>query len=73
MPLDTNPRLSDPDSLFAALIEAHQDLPPEFSRQLDASLVLLLANHIGDAAVVIEAIRIAREVVTGQHPRPGEG
>ncbi len=49
MPLDTTPRLTDPDALYAALVAAHADLPPEASRRLDAQLVLLLANHIGDA------------------------
>ncbi len=58
--LRTEPRLADPDRLYAALMEAHRDLDPEASRRLDAKLVLLLANHIGDAAVVEEAIALAR-------------
>ena len=61
MPLDLSPRLSDPDGLFAALVAAHEGLDPAASRRLDAALVLLLANHIGDAGVVLEAIRVARE------------
>jgi hypothetical protein len=59
--LHTEPRLADPDALYAALMDAHRDLPPEESRKLDAKLVLLLANHIGDARVVLDAIRIARQ------------
>jgi Protein of unknown function (DUF2783) len=58
--LDTTPRLADPDALFAALVEAHRDLSPDASRRLDARLVLLLANHIGDAGVIGEAIAAAR-------------
>ncbi len=61
MPLDLSPRLSDPDGLFAALVAAHEGLDPPASRRLDAALVLLLANHIGDAGVVLEAICVAQE------------
>ncbi len=60
MPLDLAPRLGDPDGLFAALVAAHEGLEPAASRRLDAALVLLLANHIGDDAVVLDAIRVAR-------------
>ncbi len=60
MPLDLAPRLGDPDGLFAALVAAHEGLEPAASRRLDAALVLLLANHIGDDAVVLDAIQVAR-------------
>ena len=58
--LNLSPRLSDPDALFAALVAAHEGLPDAASRRLDAKLVLLLANHIGDAAVILDALRIAQ-------------
>ncbi len=58
--LNLAPRLSDPDALFAALVAAHEGLPTPASRRLDAKLVLLLANHIGDAAVVLDALRVAQ-------------
>jgi hypothetical protein len=61
MSLDTTPRLADPDALFALLVEAHRGLDAAASRRLDARLVLLLANHIGDMAVLREAIAQARE------------
>lgn len=60
MSLDTSPRLADPDAVFAALVGAHRDLDAAASRKLDAKLVLLLANHIGDMEVLREAIAIAR-------------
>jgi hypothetical protein len=60
MKLDTSPRLADPDAAFAALVEAHRDLDEAASRRLDARLVLILANHIGDPAVLREAIELAR-------------
>ena len=58
--LDLTPRLTDPDALFEALVAAHRDLSPVASRRLDARLILLLANHIGDAEVLAEAIAAAR-------------
>jgi len=58
--LDTTPRLADPDALFAALVDAHRGLSAAASRRLDARLILLLANHIGEAAVLAEAIAAAR-------------
>lgn len=68
MPLDLAPKLDDPDGLFAALVAAHEGLDPAASRRLDAQLVLLLANHIGDTAVVLDAIRIARDTDRGNAP-----
>ncbi|MBV8913844.1 MAG: DUF2783 domain-containing protein [Acetobacteraceae bacterium] len=60
MTLDLSPRLPEPDALFAALVAAHDGLEPEASRRLDAQLVLLLANHIGDQQVVLDAIAVAK-------------
>jgi hypothetical protein len=57
--LDTSPRFSDPDAAFRALVEAHRGLTPEQSAALNAKLVLLLANHIGDLAVLMDAITLA--------------
>ena len=50
MTLAREPRLPDPDGWYAQLMAAHRDLDEAASRQLDAALVVLLANHIGDAA-----------------------
>jgi hypothetical protein len=61
MKLDTSPRLADPDALFALLVEAHRGLDAEASRRLDARLVLLLANHVGDMEVLRQAIAAAKE------------
>lgn len=57
--LRTDPRIADPDALYAALMEAHRDLDAAASRRLDAKLVLILANHIGDMGVLREAIALA--------------
>jgi hypothetical protein len=42
------------------LIEAHRDLSDEQSALLNARLVLLLANHIGDLRILEEAITAAK-------------
>jgi hypothetical protein len=51
------------DDFYDALIETHRDLSDVQSALLNARLVLLLANHIGDIGVLREAMQIAREGV----------
>jgi hypothetical protein len=59
--LRTENGFANPDDLYDALIEAHRDLSEEQSATLNASLILILANHIADIDVVKEALRLARE------------
>lgn len=59
--LRTEPRLTDPDAFYALLMEAHRGLDDAASRRLDAKLVLILANHIGDAEVLREAVALATQ------------
>ena len=68
MRLDTTPRLPDPDAAFTALVDAHRDLDEAASRRFDARLVLILANHIGDAAVLNDALQLARDTTLRQQP-----
>jgi Protein of unknown function (DUF2783) len=63
--LDTSSRFADPDAAFRALIEAHRGLSEAESTALNARLVLLLANHIGDHAVLADAIRQAKAAAGG--------
>lgn len=49
------------DDFYEALIEAHRDLDDAQSERLNARLILLLANHIGDLTVLREALAAARE------------
>jgi hypothetical protein len=70
MTLRTEPRIPDPDAFYEALLEAHRGLPAEESRRLDARLVLLLANHVGDQAVLMAAIEAASRA--GDPPEPGD-
>ena len=65
MPVELAPRLADPDGVFAALVAAHDGLDPAASRRLDAALILLLANHIGDDGVVLDAIKVAQSAEAG--------
>lgn len=48
MPLNTQPNLPRPDDFYEALIDAHRGLSDEQSAMLNAQLILLLANHIGE-------------------------
>jgi hypothetical protein len=61
--LNTQPNLSAPDDFYQELIGLHRDLTEAQSALVNAKLILLLANHIGDAAVLREAMRAAREDV----------
>ncbi len=51
------------DDFYEALIDTHRELTDEQSAMVNARLVLLLANHIGDISVLREAMKIAREGV----------
>ncbi len=62
--LNTEPNLAQPDDIYEALVAVHRDLAPEQSRLLNAKLILLLANHIGDSVVLREAIAKARQGIT---------
>ncbi|WP_193172820.1 DUF2783 domain-containing protein [Nisaea nitritireducens] len=59
--LITAPNLTDADGFYEALIAAHQGLTPEQSTALNARLILLLANHVGDRDILLDALRKARE------------
>jgi len=61
--LNTEPNLPSPDDFYEQLIGAHRDLSDEESALVNAKLVLLLANHIGDPEVVAQALAAAREGV----------
>ncbi len=74
MSLNLQPNLSEPgkryfqaytpgDDFYEALIDTHRDLSDEQSSLVNAKLVLLLSNHIGDLSVLREAMIIARQGV----------
>lgn len=59
MSLRLAPNISDPDGFYQALMDAHRGLDEAASRKLDARLVILLANHVGDMAVLRQALELA--------------
>lgn len=58
--LDTEPGLEAADDFYEALIEAHRDLSLEQSHELNAKLVLLLANQVRRLDVLKAALHAAR-------------
>ena len=50
-----------PDDIYNAIVDAHRDLDDERCRAFDARLILLLVNHVGDDAVIREALAAARD------------
>jgi len=48
------------DEFYEALIDAHHGLSDEQSEALNARLILLLANHIGDLRVLRQALAAAQ-------------
>ena len=56
----TESRFANPDAAYTAIIDAHRGLAEAESAELNARLVLILANHIGDAQVLRQALALAR-------------
>ena len=59
MKLDAN--ITDPDGFYEALIKAHEGLSADDSAALNARLVFLLANQIGDQAILEQCVAAARK------------
>ncbi|CCD96056.1 conserved hypothetical protein [Bradyrhizobium sp. ORS 375] len=60
MSLILTPNISDTDDFYAELIGSQRELSEDEALRMNARLVLLLANHVGDRATLSEAIRLAR-------------
>lgn len=67
--LNTAPNLESPDDFYAVLLDAHRGLDDAQSQELNAKLVLLLANQVGSRAVLDEALRVARASVVAAGKR----
>ncbi|MEM7491339.1 MAG: DUF2783 domain-containing protein [Pseudomonadota bacterium] len=61
MPLTTAPNIPDPDGFYDELLQAHEGLDDAESQALNARLVLILANHVGDRDILRAAMAAARE------------
>jgi hypothetical protein len=76
--LNIEPNIGPADEFYQTLLDAHDGLTAEGSQHLNARLILLLANHIGDIDVLRDALRRARTSPGGtaagtdvQPPDPG--
>jgi hypothetical protein len=56
----TESRFGNPDAAYVALVEARRGLSEAEAAALDAKLVLILANHIGDLDILRDAIALAK-------------
>ncbi len=61
--LNTQPAFDAPDDFYERLIDAHRDLSTAQSHAMNAALVLLLSNHIGDLDIITQALAHARAAV----------
>ena len=59
--LITEPRIERPDDFYELLLDAHQGLTQEQSHELNARLVLVLANQVGSFDLLQQAIAAARK------------
>ncbi len=58
--MNISPKLQDADAFYEQLLDAHSGLSRPESELLNARLILLLANQIGDARLLAECIVAAR-------------
>jgi hypothetical protein len=66
--LITEPHIERPDDFYEALLDAHQGLTTAQSHDLNARLVLLLANQIGRLDLLQAALVAARANLEGNTP-----
>jgi len=60
-PLNLSRNIADADEFYATLIDAHEGLSDDESAALNARLILILANHIGDHDTLMAALNAARK------------
>lgn len=61
--LNLKPNLSDVDRLYEGLMTMHRNLNEAQSQTVNARLILILSNHIGDLEVLEEAMTLAANEV----------
>jgi hypothetical protein len=64
--LNLEANFSDADAFYAALAEAHRDRKPQASEKINARLILLLANQVGDQEILEQALAIASQTDSEQ-------
>jgi hypothetical protein len=68
--INIEPNMKDFDAFYEALIDSHRDLTTAQSHEMNAKLVLMLANHIGDVEVLRDAMQRARATILQARARP---
>ena len=61
MNLTTKPNIADADGFYAKLLASHRGLTEAQSHAMNARLVLILANHVGENTVLEAALALARD------------
>ncbi len=59
MALNLAPNIPDPDGFYQELIDSQRDMSEAEAELMNCKLILILANHIGDRAVLREALKVA--------------
>lgn len=59
MNLNLDPNIPDPDGFYQELIDSQRDMTDAQAQMMNCKLILVLANHIGDRAVLREALKVA--------------
>lgn len=57
--IETDLRLRDPDAFYSHLVALHDGLTPDQSNRLNATIILLMANQIGNDDVLHRILRYA--------------
>ena len=74
--MKTTPNFQDADAFYESLLDAHSGLSREESELLNARLILIMANQLGDSALLQTCIAAARQMASpSARPgvSPGEG
>ena len=58
--MQTTINVQDPDGFYAGLIELHEGLSAAESLKVNAKLILMMANEIGDRAILDEMLAYLR-------------
>ena len=69
-PIKLEPNFQDADAFYECLLDAHQGLSPAQSALLNARLILVLANQIGDTALLQSFLDAAKLPATDHAPAP---
>jgi len=62
----------DVDAFYARLVTIHESLDDDESEQFNLALILILANHIGEAAALEELLRLAEDSLRDESGGDGD-